>query len=222
MWQLAQAWKAAGISRIIDIGANSGQFALAARAYGFQGEIFSVEPLRDVYEELLIKAAADPLWTVLPQVAIGAENGEAVINVSGNSVSSSLLPMLEAHAAAAASSRYVRQEFVVVRTLDSLLEETGVSAKNALIKIDSQGYERQVCVGGQNTLSQAAGVLLELSMVPLYEGQTLWIEMLRFLEDQGFQVWSFERAFSDMRDGRTLQLDALLLRAGSSKATCEP
>lgn len=211
-WQLVRAIHQAGVVHVIDTGANVGQFAMDLRDYGFTGPIISVEPLPDAHAVLQSRAEGDPLWRVLPRVAVGAENANALLNVSQNRVSSSLLPMLKAHEAAAASSRYEAQVPVTIRTLDDLLADEGVDAHGALIKIDTQGYEWQVCQGAPKSLAKATGIFLELSLVPLYEGQTLWRDMLEYLRAIGFEVWSIERAFSDMRDGRTLQLDVLLLR----------
>jgi hypothetical protein len=57
-----------------------------------------------------------------------------------------------------------------------------------------------------------SGLLCELSLVPLYDGQRLWLEIIRRLEDEGFTLWSIHRGFTDPRDGRTLQVDALFFR----------
>ena len=80
------------------------------------------------------------------------------------------------------------------------------------LKIDTQGYEWQVLDGARESLSQCQGVLCELSLVPLYEGQCLWMEMIQRLESGGFTLWSIQKGFTDLRDGRTLQVDAIFLR----------
>ena len=40
----------------------------------------------------------------------------------------------------------------------------------------------------------------------------LWREIIERLENEGFILWSFEKAFVDIRDGRTLQIDAIFLK----------
>jgi FkbM family methyltransferase len=41
---------------------------------------------------------------------------------------------------------------------------------NILIKIDTQGFERQVLDGGKKTAARSKGVLMELPVILLYDG----------------------------------------------------
>ena len=66
--------------------------------------------------------------------------------------------------------------------------------------------------GAPETLTQAKGVLLEVSLVELYEGQKLWDAVLERLKAEGFMVWAIDRGFSNLRDGRTLQCDVTFFR----------
>ena len=75
---------------MLDVGANSGQFAASLRDAGYQGRIVSFEPLSGAFADLERAAASDPLWSCI-NLALGEENCTAVINVSANSYSSSLL-----------------------------------------------------------------------------------------------------------------------------------
>lgn len=111
-----------GCDLVLDVGANTGQYAARLRELGYGGKILSFEPLPDAHAQLLARAAADPLWEVHPRCALGAAAGTGALNVAGNSVSSSLLPMLDLHAAAAPRSIYIGQVETPVTTLDALLE----------------------------------------------------------------------------------------------------
>src|SRR4051812_1643309 len=160
------------IDAVVDVGANVGQYASMLRESGYMGDIVSFEPLSQAYKELAAKALDDSSWRVF-QSAIGADNGEADINVSRNSYSSSLLPMLETHIHAAPDSQYLSTERVRVNTLDSALETVLSSDRRVLLKIDTQGYETHVLAGAKHRLKQVCIIECELSLVPLYEGQCL-------------------------------------------------
>jgi hypothetical protein len=85
-------------------------------------------------------------------------------------------------------------------------------AERYFIKIDTQGFEWQVLEGASETLKNATGVLCELSLVPLYEGQRLWLEIVERLKLEGFTLWSLQQVFCDKRSGRSLQVDAIFFK----------
>lgn len=197
---------------VLDAGANIGQFALGLRRAGYAGRIVSFEPLPDAWRQLNDAARRDPRWDVPPAVALGATDGQVEINVAGNSVSSSILEMLHSHASAAPASRYVARERVPLRRLDSLAP--GLVAPDAapFLKIDTQGYETQVLDGASQLLERAAGLQLELSLVPLYAGQALYRELMDRLDAAGFDLWALWPGFTDPDNGRMLQVDAVFFR----------
>jgi hypothetical protein len=59
--------------------------------------------------------------------------------------------------------------------------------------------------GAADTLQRAQGVLLELSLVPLYEGQRLWQDIIARMETAGFTLWVLQKGFTDPRTDRSLQ-----------------
>jgi hypothetical protein len=83
---------------------------------------------------------------------------------------------------------------------------------DSLGEIDTQGYEWQVLDGALDVIHNARGVLIEMSLIPLYEGQKLWQDITNRLESEGFTLWALQPAFIDPANGRTLQLDGLFFR----------
>ena len=71
------------------------------------------------------------------------------MEVSGTSVSSSVLPMRAEHVAVWPDSRPVGREDVPVVRLDTIAAELGVAGRRTLLKIDVQGYEAAVLRGGR-------------------------------------------------------------------------
>lgn len=211
-YQLLKGLDHFNIDLVLDVGANIGQFASGLRSVGFNGNIVSFEPLSDAYKLLSARAERDAKWQVHSRGAIGDYDGEVEINISGNSVSSSVLPMLEAHSAAAMQSAYVASETVPIFKLDTIVSEYLSGSNRCFLKIDAQGFEWQVLDGASETLVRAQGVLCELSLVPLYEGQRLWLDLIKRLENAGLVLWSIQKGFTDPRDGRTLQVDAIFFR----------
>jgi len=210
--QLLRGLERFEVDVVLDVGANVGQFAREIRAFGFAGRIVSFEPLADAHRRLCEAAAGDGAWQVHPRCAIGDRDGEVTINVSANSVSSSLLPITGAHVGAAGASAYVGRETVPLLRLDAMAAAYLAAARNPFLKIDTQGFEWQVLDGAQGSLPRLRGVLCELSLVELYEGQHLWLEVIDRLGSAGFTLWNLQPGFADPRDGRTLQIDAVFFR----------
>jgi FkbM family methyltransferase len=205
-----------GVDLVFDVGANTGQFSSTLLSLGYAGRLVSFEPSSNAHELLSRAATKYPNWRVHPRVAIGDTEGNVVLNVSANSVSSSLLPMLTSHSAVASGSEYVTSERVAVRTLDALAPPYLSDIRMPFLKIDTQGFEWQVLDGATRTLPLLCGVTCELSLVALYDGQRLWKELMSRLEEHNFQLWSLERGFTDKTCGRTLQIDATFFRTKKS------
>lgn len=100
-------------------------------------------------------------------------------------------------------------------TLDSVASLYLENSKTPVLKIDAQGFEWQVLDGPAKTLPNLSGIVCELSLVPLYEGQHLWLDLIQRLREGGFELWGFHRGFVDPRDGRSLQVDASFFRPGA-------
>lgn len=201
-----------GIDLVLDVGANRGQFAAEIRRHGYAGKIVSFEPLSDAHVQLQQVSKADSMWQICPRCALGDYDGVVEINIAGNSDSSSILPMLESHRSAAPESAYQGKEPVQIKTLDEIAGQFLQEARAPFLKIDTQGFEWHVLDGARNTLPKIRGVLVELSMVPLYEGQHLWREVMARLEAEGFTLWALQPVFFDQSNGRTLQMDGIFYR----------
>jgi FkbM family methyltransferase len=210
--QLVCALKKFNIDLVLDIGANEGQFGSGIRNFGYSGKILSFEPLAIAYSKLSLASKRDALWEVYPRCAIGDYDGTVEINVSNYSVSSSILQISKLHLNAEPRSQTIGKEKVNIFRIDSIASPYLKSSQNPFLKIDTQGFEWQVLDGCENSLSSFRGILCELSLVPLYESQHLWKELLKRIEDNGFTVWAIQPGFTDPLDGRTLQLNVIFFR----------
>ena len=210
--QLLQSLNNFNIDILFDIGANKGQFSSHLRMFGYKGKIVSFEPLSDAHKTLEKTARTDNEWVIHDRTAIGDFDGKININIAGNSQSSSVLSMLDSHTSVAENSAYIGVEEVAISRLDTLSPLYVSPTSRLFIKIDTQGFEWNVLDGAENTLKQAQGVLCELSLIPLYEGQKLWLDVICRLEREGFTLWSLKKGFSNSHNGRTLQIDAVFIR----------
>ena len=176
--------KTYGIRTIFDIGANNGQFALDARAHLPDAHIYSFEPLKDCYTELVKNMVDAPHFKAF-NFGLGAKNTESDIHRSTFSPSSSLLPMAQLHKELYPKSIGTVDEKITIKRLDDIFDGLAVE-KPLMIKMDVQGYEDQVISGGIKTLSQASVLLIETSFKVLYEGQPLFEDICDLVRPLGF------------------------------------
>ncbi|OBF18238.1 FkbM family methyltransferase [Mycobacterium kubicae] len=201
------------VSVVLDVGANSGQYATGLRKTGYIGRIVSFEPLSGPFSLLQRSAASDPLWECR-RGALGDADGTISINIAGNEgASSSVLPMLQRHQDAFPPANYVGTEDSPIYRLDSVAAEVLRPNDIAFLKIDVQGFERHVIEGGKSTVhDRCVGMQLELSFQPLYEGGMLIREALDLVDSLGFTLAGLLPGFTDPRNGRMLQADGIFFR----------
>lgn len=200
------------VDLVLDVGANTGGYATSLREAGYRGRILSFEPLSSAHAALVAATAGDPAWSAAPRMAIGERDGDVTINIAGNSASSSLLPMTDRHKGAAPESAYIGAETVEVRRLDGVRHPFLDAAAAPFLKIDTQGYESQVLAGAAGILPRLVGVQLEMSLRHLYEGQSLWRDVIAALEAARFELWAVVPGFFDPATGRMLQCDGIFFR----------
>jgi len=201
------------VDLVLDVGANSGQFAQALLRDGFSGRIVSFEPGGTAYNALEKRAQGIPNWFPYQRVALGAKSGMGSLNIAGNEgQSSSFLEMLQTHLDSAPSSAYISREEVEIVTLDEIFDSVRVGHDSVMLKLDVQGFENEVLEGARLCLKLISVVKLECSLVSLYDGDRTFEHYFDFFNNQGFELWDIEAGHEDKYSGRLLQFDATFCR----------
>lgn len=177
------------IDALIDVGANEGQYALAARRdAGFSGHIFSFEPNPDVFAILSRHAARDAKWHVF-NMALSDFDGTGEFHImAAHQFSSIARPADRLDPIFESRNRIERTVEMQCRrldwTLDDLLRPHGLS--RPFLKMDTQGHDRAVCAGAGDRLAEMIGLQSELAVRPQYEGASDYRAMIDYLEARGF------------------------------------
>jgi FkbM family methyltransferase len=149
---------------------------------------------------------------VAPCAALGSKAGTVQINLAGNSVSSSLLPMHQAHVEAAPDSRYVGSQTIRLERLDVLAPALLEGTRNWLLKIDTQGFEAEVIRGATSLLPDIGAMQVEMSLATLYEGAPRLVQMIALIEELGYELFSIVPGLRNIQSGRLLQADGFFVR----------
>lgn len=203
--------KSKSVSLVLDVGANVGQWASEIRESGYRKKIISFEPLSSAFSILSSNSTNDNLWTC-KNCAVGTSDTTSEINISKNSVSSSLLPMLDSHIEAAPESFFYKKEKVEIIKLDTIAKKSVRNDDIVFLKIDTQGYERNVLDGANILLDQTVGIQLEMSFDALYEGEMNFYEIKIWLEDLGFNLFHIQNGFRHSTSQELMQVDTIFIR----------
>lgn len=198
--------------RLLDVGANIGNFATEIRDLGFEGMIYSVEPQAGCRRKMTRSSREDLRWIVLPSQGAGAEDGVMTLNVTENGYSSSFLLPHANHLRAEPTVRVVSGETVFVSRTCGLLPPAEIARIDAL-KVDTQGYELNVLQGLAGQFAALKLIMVELSAVPTYaEGPSLSDVAHYLSESLGFVQVSLTPAFVDEAAGEIQQYDGIYVR----------
>lgn len=198
------------VKTILDVGANTGQFAMSIHQIFPDAMLYSFEPLVDCYEELVVNLDGIPKFKAF-NLALGNITGKIEMYRNQYSASSSLLAMKELHKESFPFTREEQVQKISIARLDDLADDLEIQMP-ILIKLDVQGFEDQVISGGINTISKADIIIIELSVEQLYEGQPLFDSIYRTLFDLGFQYkGNYDQLYSP-NDGCVLQMDGIFVK----------
>ncbi|MEM6325518.1 MAG: FkbM family methyltransferase [Bacteroidota bacterium] len=214
-WQdLAHLIGTFDVDLVLDVGANRGQFGRDVRARaGYTGEMHSFEPLPAAFKALRERVQGDAAWTAHP-FALGAEAGEAELQMPGSAVLSSFLapaPMLQQMGGL---DEPPRTETVQVCRLDDVFNKVAhAEGRRILLKMDTQGFDLQVFAGAGDVLESVVVLQSEISVVPIYEEMPPLTESLRTYTDAGFRLSGlYPITTLDKRALTICEFDALFAR----------
>jgi FkbM family methyltransferase len=200
-----------GINLVLDVGANKGQFAQELRRLGYRGRMVSFEPLSSAYDHLVKNAARDPLWKTA-NFALGPREAKMELQIAGNSASSSFLEMLPEYPEITPGLSSVGRETVSVKRLDSLFSDYCAPGDRIFLKIDAQGYEKRILEGALGVIDQVTGLGLEMSLVPIYEGESLLEELISFAREHGFDPIWISHGYVHPTTEHLLQVDGIFVQ----------
>jgi FkbM family methyltransferase len=214
--QLGRFFSNHPVGLVTDCGAYVGRFAKQCRKSGFKGPILSFEPSSRQYATLVAGVGKDPEWQAF-KMGLGDVTGERDIHIStGKGDLNSLF-----NCRPEMRQRFKRLEFsgverVFIDRLDSVLERLSVANDVPIfIKSDTQGNDLNVLRGAGARLRQTIGLMLEMSVQPLYDGPPSHWEVLEFVRAAGFELYGFSTISRDKKGG-LIEYDALFRRARPS------
>lgn len=200
--------------RIIDVGANSGQWLSSIKQTFPEAEVLSYEP--DARAFVLLQETARSLRGVeCVQSALGHEPGAMTFFRNADSVTSSLLQPAAQEKALPYAEKLAPLDAVQVevRTLSDEMRTRSIERVD-LLKTDCQGFDLRVLEGAVREIEEgriqliATEALFQLE----YERQAWFHEIMAWLTARGFALIGIYDILHD-DSGRALFGDALFARS---------
>ena len=199
------------INVILDVGGHNGGYGLEMNLYGYKNKIISFEPAREPFQELQKRAKKNPLWKCY-NYALGNEEKEKSIKILKNTTASSFLEPTELFSEIAGRfANVIKEEIVIVKRLDQLIPVFCTPSDSILLKIDTQGFEKQVLEGADRHLKDIQLIQLEVSFNQLYRNEPLIDEMLVYMSQKGFIPICIEPHPFDKTTFHQIQADILFV-----------
>ncbi len=173
---------------IVDVGCRWGfsdnwkSLAPAVELYGFDPDEEECNRIRSLN--------TDPHFHIIPK-ALGRHCGSQTLYLTSELACSSIYPP---HPVSTeifpelSCARQVATSQIDLITLDHWAAEANVPSIDFL-KLDVQGAELDVLMGGENSLKNVRALEIEVEFNPLYLGQPLFGDVDRFMREKGFVLW---------------------------------
>ena len=171
---------------ILDVGANVGQFALAAALHFPEAEIYSFEPLTDLFEELQVNTRSKSNIKTF-NCALGTHNGRIPFYRNRYTRLSSSLKIHQKNNHLRYNQNLTSLTEVEIVRLDEFPILSYIGSP-ALLKIDVQGMEMDVLKGSTGILPKMDLILCEVALVQLYENQPVFDDIHYFMKNIGYEL----------------------------------
>jgi FkbM family methyltransferase len=190
---------------IMDVGAFQGEWARACLKAYPQAHITCIEPQEEAQRKLRILGKKYPNLKII-QTLLGSQVSHDVPFEERGPGSSVLLP----------PSRNSSER--PMTTIDQLIFE-GCFDPPEMVKLDVQGYEKEILKGWTQGFEACQVIQCEVSVLPLIEGAPLLPEIIEYLQNRDFVMFDITELIRSPSDGAVWQIDALFCRKGSPLRT---
>lgn len=197
-------------STIVDVGANRGNWTIAAKSVYPDAHYHLFEANPDHFDTLRATVhhlGLSPSSAEVHSVALGSGFIEGAlfhrIKNDITSAGSSFYP----------EATHFEKETIPLRIYP--LDFFSIKGSPILVKLDTQGSELDILKGAQGTLIDTEVVISEVSLLPYNRGAPLFAEVVAYMHSIGFHVYDLGDKFHRYADGAPFQVDVIFVRSGS-------
>jgi FkbM family methyltransferase len=176
------------IETIFDIGANVGNVSLNFLQQFPNATVYSFEPSQKTFN-LLQETLKGTNYTERSRkfkLGFYDKETEASLNITSFNGANSLIDITEEYHAMNPHIQKLDSEVIELMRLDDFVEREKIEHID-LVKIDVEGVEKQVLLGGKKTFStKVDAVLMEISFIRHHRETGEYIELFKLMHELGF------------------------------------
>ena len=171
---------------IFDVGAHKGESIMRFKKIFNKPLIHSFEPQTKCFDKLQSLKSSN---IVLNNYGLGDIKENKAIHICNDDASSSILNV-NTKSNFSKKLKIIDKEEIKIDKLDNYVKEKKINHID-LLKIDTQGYEENVILGGLETLAKKVFLIeIEIIFVEYYEKKNSFYKYEKILNDQGFELFS--------------------------------
>ncbi|MGO4913107.1 FkbM family methyltransferase [Leeuwenhoekiella sp. W20_SRS_FM14] len=197
---------------IFDVGAYVGEVTGFYRSLFPNAAIHSFEPFKESFDQLKVNTTGDANISLVNK-ALSNKSGKVLFNSNSFAQTNSLLDSDPNAKKTWSEGLFDTREKVSIETitLDDYVEANAIKTLD-ILKMDVQGGEFKVFQAASKTLSQKRIKMIytEISIMPSYQGQPQFDEILSLLRTYGFVLYNLY-GNSTTEKGQLRQVDALFI-----------
>ena len=168
---------------IYDCGASVGYWSYEISAMFPGSQILAIEPNSLVIPQTKNTLASVQPKVIIEQCALGAETGEAVLNIWDNDQTKMSGSSLKEHVQGQPKNKLT----VKLKTLDKLTKQHQL--RPDLVKFDLQGGEQEALKGSSQVLTMAEVVIVEFGCLPAYIERTTPLDLMKIFYENDYCLY---------------------------------
>jgi len=208
MIKLLKDLKARGFDpkKIIDVGANNGEWSKLAVKIFKDANYFLIDPLMEMETDLSEFCKIHP-GSKYFIYGVGSKKEKLYLTLGGVNLTGSNLMFGENELL----KKTDEQREIEIITIDSLIDNNEIPSPD-FVKVDIQGFELEALKGGEKLFDKTEVFIIETNFFEFMKGVPLVHDVVLYMAERGYVIYDFPGFLRRPFDGALAQMDVCFVK----------